>query len=148
MARTGPKRRTAANSRSKAAGSALWAGFRIAKDEPEGCRKAFERLVKALKTAGTYDRTDPAIVFTAARTLHYLALADAEIDEKGLVVLSGNGTPFPNPAATMRNALVMRLRGAFTDMGLTAASSKFGNPTADDSSDQGDGWGGLLTVTG
>lgn len=146
MARSGPKPRNGSNSRAKSSKSSLWVGYTLAEHEPAGVRRQFQRLVKALKLAGTYDRTDPAVVATAARTLHLIAEADAEIDAKGLVIQSGNGTPMPNPAMGIRNALVMRFRAAMNDMGLTASSAKLGDAKAADEETEG-GWGNLIKVS-
>lgn len=147
MAKGGPKPRTASNSRAKSAKSSLWSGYKLAEDTPESVREQFERLRKSLIKAGTLDRTDPGVVATAARTAALIVEADAEIDAKGLVVYSGNGTPMPNPAMGIRNALVMRFRAAMNDMGLTAASSKLGDAKSSDEQSDG-GWGNLLGTVG
>jgi P27 family predicted phage terminase small subunit len=144
MPKRGPKPRTASNTRKRVPTAGLWEGFGppFVGGDPAG--PEFHRLVANLRRVGTLDRTDPQMVVSAARAQATLDESYAIVAAEGLTTVGGHGSPCPHPLLGVINQMTIRLRGLYNDMGLTAASSKHGNPAAIDTPE--DGWGDLLAV--
>jgi P27 family predicted phage terminase small subunit len=140
MARRGPKPRKPSPDRG---GGVLWHGFEPPADLPGPARAEFDRLRAALAHVGTLDRTDPALVVTAARVGALVGKALDAIEADGLTLTAGNGTPMKHPMLETLNGLTMRQRGLWADMGLTPETARHGVKQADEASNP---WTGLLNV--
>lgn len=147
MAKRGPKTHAAKRTPKQAPIGGLWEGFAPPADLAPAALAEFHRLTSNLRRVGTLHATDPRLVLQAARLQALLDEAHATIASEGLRATGGHGSPIPHPLLSTVNSLTIRLRGLWYDMGLTAPSSKHGDPAkAENPSD--DGWGDLLSVTG
>jgi P27 family predicted phage terminase small subunit len=144
MAKRGPKRRTAAQTRKAASTRSRLSALTPPAKLTGAQRVAFRRLVGAIRAAGTADRVDVELVVATARTLVLLDQAHKELDGESLTLEAANGTAMPHPLLGVINAQTMRLRALLADLGLTPASAKLGGAATGD--DQADEWSGILSV--
>jgi P27 family predicted phage terminase small subunit len=149
MGKRGPKAKTAANSRRRRpTGSGLWEGFAPPESLTPAALAEYHRLVANLRRVGTLDATDPQLVVAAARIKGLMDDAFEAVAVEGLTLEGGHGSLNAHPMLGVINSLTLRLRGLYSDMGLTAPSSKHGKPTEAEGQGDGDGWGDLLAVRG
>jgi P27 family predicted phage terminase small subunit len=146
VATRGRKALTAEQTRPRAKVSGLWEGFKPPENLTNAARAEFNRLVANLRRAGTLDRTDPVDVVNLARLQAMVDDALGKIVKDGLTAESSNHTLMANPNVNVANTFLLRINKLKNDMGLTAASSKYGSAQAADTPE--DGWGDLLDVVG